>query len=501
MASLTLKVRNYRAIPYRRPLEFEIGKGITFFLGPNNVGKSSLIKMFYELRAAFASVLTNQPKQTVSLTTIADELFNQGSEERAIEIRIIKGSSDLQVRIEQEGDQSQKRYTVSSIRTIGKEGELNEILDDVKGLFVESLFIPSIRPMTLRTHDSKIKDVTVSSSLISEIAQWQTGHSLKRKQEFAELEAGLGELFSTDDFRIEVGGVSGNLQLRIDGKFFGIDDLGDGVAHFIFALANALFRKPAYVLIDEPEIGLHPRLQQTFVRALAAKATRGLIAASHSLGLARSSADRIFTVEKDLSGVTIREFGDNPRYSPRITDSLHELGYSQFVELGGDCILLVEGRTDIKAFREILRKFNAEQKVIIWHLGGSGFLDSGDVTQELSEVKRLNPRKVAVVFDSERTSASAPLAQKFENFKTRAEEIGYSVYATDLHSTENYVSQAALDTVFPTQNFRALGPFEKFDKTKPHWGKSENWKLFREMSREDVEKTGIGAFLIKELLS
>src|SRR2546430_1068189 len=54
VASLTLNIRNYRAIPYRKPLEFEIGKGITFFLGPNNVGKSSLIKIFFELREAFS---------------------------------------------------------------------------------------------------------------------------------------------------------------------------------------------------------------------------------------------------------------------------------------------------------------------------------------------------------------------------------------------------------------------------------------------------------------
>ena len=501
MASLTLNIRNYRAIPYRKPLEFEIVKGITFFLGPNNVGKTSLIKMFFELRAAFGPVVKNEPKATVSLPTLADELFNQNSQERVIEICASKGGSSVKIEIRPYGDQNNKQYEVTSARTLGNPDELSSLVDEVKALFVESIFIPSLRPMTLRTHDSKIKDVTVSTSLISTISQWQTGHKLRQKQQFAELEAELGELFSLKNFRIEVSSGMGNLQIRFDDQYFWIDDLGDGLAHFIFSLTNALFQKPAYVLIDEPEIGLHSRLQQSFVRALAAKASCGLIAASHSIGLARSTADRIFTVEKGANGITIREFGDNPRYSPHITDSLHELGYSQFVELGGDCILLVEGRTDIKAFREILRKFNAEHRFIIWHLGGSGFLDSGDVTEELSEVMRLNPRKVAVIFDSERTSENAPLAQKFEDFKIRAEKLGYLVFATDLHSTENYISQSAIDTVFPTHGYHALGPFEKFDKTKSHWGKGENWKLFREMSRDEIERTGIGSFVVKHLLT
>lgn len=132
-------------------------------------------------------------------------------------------------------------------------------VENAKG--IQNLSMPyTVFCEKIRTHEPKIKDVTVGESLIGMISQWQTGHSLKQKREFAELEAELGELFSADDFRIEVGRGSGNLQLRIDGKFFGIDDLGDGVAHFIFALSNALFQKPAYVLIDEPEIGLHPRL-------------------------------------------------------------------------------------------------------------------------------------------------------------------------------------------------------------------------------------------------
>lgn len=532
MASLNLKIRNYRAIPYRKPLELEISKGITFFLGPNNVGKSSLIRMFFELRPAFLALAEalrrNEPNEAtqaffenqlgrapnhsevlenarfelpVSLPVLSDELLNQQSEERLLQIDASLGESWVSVEISPHPDQNQKLYTLKNDHSAGKPENVKAVFAALDALFAKSVLIPSLRPVSLQTHDPKIRDANVGRSLISMIGQWQTGHSLSQKRQFGKLEAELGELFSVNDFRIEVSSASGNLQIRFDNQIFWIDDLGDGIAHFIFALANALFQKPTYVLIDEPENGLHPRLQQTFIRALAAKSTHGLIAASHSIGLARSTADRIYTVAKEKSGVTVRTFGDNQRYTPNITDSLHELGYAQFVELGGDCILLVEGQTDIKAFREILRKFNAEQNFIIWHLGGSGFLDSGEVTHELMEVKRLNPRKVAVIFDSERTSENAPLAKKFQDFKDAAEKLDYLVFPTDLHSTENYISQSALDTVYPTQGYRALTPFENFKKVQPHWGKKSNWKLFREMSREEIEKSALGKFIVENLLS
>ena len=107
----------------------------------------------------------------------------------------------------------------------------------------------------------------------------------------------------------------------------------------------------------------------------------------------------------------------------------------------------------------------------------------------------------AVIFDSERTAANAPLAKKFQDFKDAAEKLGYLVFPTDLHSTENYITQSAIDAVYPTQGYRALTPFEDFKKVQPHWGKKNNWKLFREMSREDIEKTGLGIFIKTNLLS
>jgi hypothetical protein len=225
------------------------------------------------------------------------------------------------------------------------------------------------------------------------------------------------------------------------------------------------------------------------VRALAAKVKRGLIASSHSVGLARSTYDaQVLSLTRLPAGYfELKPFGEH--YTPTISQSINELGYTQFSEIGGNNILLVEGRTDIKSFREILRKFGIDTNFIIVSLGGGEFIvaDQTKIKDELSELKRLNAKSYSVIFDSELTSAGGVMANKFIDFKNCCESLGFEVFPTDCHSTENYISQSSLDKVFGLGKHRALLPFENF-KADPSniWSKDKNWLLFREMTKSEL---------------
>src|SRR5712692_1820160 len=50
---IRLTVRNYRCFPATRPARFSLRPGFTSFIGVNNAGKSTLLKMLYELRDVF----------------------------------------------------------------------------------------------------------------------------------------------------------------------------------------------------------------------------------------------------------------------------------------------------------------------------------------------------------------------------------------------------------------------------------------------------------------
>jgi hypothetical protein len=157
--------------------------------------------------------------------------------------------------------------------------------------------------------------------------------------------------------------------------------------------------------------------------------------------------------------------------------------------------LLVEGRTDIKSFREILRKFGLEQHFLIWSLNGSDWIkaDPAKIADELNELKRLNALSISVIFDSERTAAGRELSVELKRFHDLCTDLGFYVFPTDRHSTENYITQAALDQISP--NHTALEPFEKFGTNKPKWDKSKNWLMFEKMHGRDFNGTGLQEFI------
>ena len=51
---LRLTLSNFRCFSEEQPAVFEIGPGFTGFIGPNNAGKSTVLKFFYEVRSAFS---------------------------------------------------------------------------------------------------------------------------------------------------------------------------------------------------------------------------------------------------------------------------------------------------------------------------------------------------------------------------------------------------------------------------------------------------------------
>jgi ABC-type siderophore export system fused ATPase/permease subunit len=59
VAALAITFQNYRGFSIENPVTLEIDDGITFLLGVNNVGKSSLIRAFYELRPFIDQPLLN----------------------------------------------------------------------------------------------------------------------------------------------------------------------------------------------------------------------------------------------------------------------------------------------------------------------------------------------------------------------------------------------------------------------------------------------------------
>ncbi|MGE3822667.1 MAG: ATP-dependent endonuclease [Bacteroidia bacterium] len=495
-------IQNYRSFDSHNPITIDIEPGITFILGINNIGKSNLLKLFYELRNMLGVRSTQDKVNIMSPANNVNysNIINQKSE--SDEIKLIAEFNDVAFTFgikpylsnpnNKEFSFSLKKYNYGNSVLSYKE------LGFVFELFTKSMYVGSFRTPFFQT-SANYFDIDIGHTFITTWDNWANGEDISCRNKIRALKNELKELFGFSHFEVSVNQSKTSLLVETDNGSFNLDELGGGVGHFILVLANALIRQPSFILIDEPENALHPKMQEIFIRTLASKAKYGLIATSHSIALARSTADKIYNLSKNDNGrISLTPFGDH--YKPSVLNSINELGYSQFVELGGNNILLVEGRTDIKAFKEILRKYNIEQHFIIMDLGGSNFISEKSY-DDLSELKRLNAKSYSVIFDSEKESIDQELKEPLKKFKDACETLGFQVFPTEYHSTENYITQDALDKIVGS-NHKALGNFENFQKipNEKKWGKALNWKMFREMNKSDFEGTLLDKFIIDNLL-
>lgn len=501
MPLLSLTLKNYRPFALDAPVTLELSEGITFLLGVNNVGKSALLRSFFELRpvmnaAHLGNGIGRDVRYDIQLPKPFHQLVHRETPDQPIFVDVTSAGAGWRLQIRPLNANLETPSCFVNATPIGV--ATNDTVEVVNAFFNNSMYVGPFRTSSAQV-SAALYDVAVGNQFVQTWDAWSNGDRIDHSEQVRVLVKELRELFGFRELAVSVSQGKDQLYITTEDGRFSLSELGDGIAHYIIVLGNAMTRRPAVVLIDEPEIGLHPRMQEIFVRTLATKTRFGVAATSHSIGLARSVADRLLTITREPNGRRrCVPFGEHR--TETLIQSISELGYSQYAELGGNNLLLVEGRTDIKSFREILRKFEVEQHFIIWSLNGSDWLKASkeNVVDELAELKRLNPKSISVVFDSERSTPEMDFDPALKGFHDICRELGFNVFPTDRHSTENYVSQSALDSILPGHT--ALEPFEPFGASKPKWDKNKNWLLFREMTRQDFESTGLGQFISQTLL-
>src|SRR4029077_11035623 len=138
-------------------------------------------------------------------------------------------------------------------------------------------------------------------------------------------------IFGFSDLQINPAPDDQTLQVFLDGRSYNLMELGSGLTQFILVLANSAINTRKYILIDEPELNLHPSLQLDFLTTLGSYATEGILFATHSIGLARAAADSIISVRGLADGLSDAKSIED---TPRLAEFLGEMSYSGYRELG-----------------------------------------------------------------------------------------------------------------------------------------------------------------------
>jgi len=174
----------------------------------------------------------------------------------------------------------------------------------------------------------------------------------------------------------------------VNGQPFALHEQGAGLPQFIVTFGTAATRSPSLILIDEPELNLHPSLQVDFLTTLATFASEGVVFATHSMGLARTMADTIYSLQQRGGSSVVRSY----ETTPNLQEIAGELSFSAYREFGYDRLLLVEGPTDVRTIQQLLRKINKAHKVVAFPLLGHAFA-SGEYQEALVELQRMHRAK------------------------------------------------------------------------------------------------------------
>jgi energy-coupling factor transporter ATP-binding protein EcfA2 len=350
-----------------------------------------------------------------------------------------------------------------------------------------SIYIGPFRN-AVNTGAGRYYDLSIGTEFINVWHEWKTGENKAAALAVERVTEDIRRIFGFKKLEIAASQRLNTLQVAVNGKPYKLRELGAGLAQFILVFGGAAFRKPEYIFIDEPELNLHPSMQIDFLTSLASYANKGVVFATHSIGLARTVGDRIYSLKRRGDEVQCTLFEQTPNYA----EFVGELSFSSFKELGCSQILLVEGVTDVRTVQQFLRMINKDHQVVILPLGGDQ-LARANMEVELAEMKRITPN-VAALVDSEKVSIESEPAARRKSFADSCGRLGFKVCLTRLRAIENYLSDRAIKLV-KGEKYKALKPYEKLEESELPWAKQENWRIAREMSWEELKNTDVGTFL------
>lgn len=406
MALQSIEILGYRGFKKKAHIDLAIpngetpGSGLTLITGPNNAGKSSILECMrarggYET-PSFSAGVRNVSVDRVEITYVFD-----GQAETIQSIR--KGSSETSVT----GIKSSaKIFVLPSRRAFNPYFSRSVYTRDQH---IQNSGLPSQRSAILSGFEYRLFNILrdqathrAFNQLVSEVLGFEPEWSIDQSEQ--------GTYFL---------------------KFFSAkhshssDGMGEGIVS-IFAIIDSLYdSSPSdIVVIDEPELSLHPTLQKRLARLLLRlSADRQIIISTHSpyfvdLKGIQGGAQLVRVVSGDegtevhaLSSSSIsaiNALSQGNLYNPHVFGlDARELFFQE------DGIILAEGQEDVLLLPNIAEQL---QETVLGHFFGWGVGGAGNIKHICRILSDLGFKKVAAVLDGDKLKEVKELNEQFPEY-------------------------------------------------------------------------------------
>lgn len=246
------------------------------------------------------------------------------------------------------------------------------------------------------------------------------------------------------------------------------DKLGNGTQQFISFLLLFMLPRNCIYLIDEPENGLHPELQQIFLKfikdvVLTDKMyTKQFFFATHSASFIDFSVPaNVLLLSKSSKEIVI-----NPINEINFQIIREDLGYSPSALFQSNGIIWVEGSSEKDYVKMLLSCFGYDvekERIMIVPFFGDNNLISGHLTFDI--LKQINPN-FSVMMDSDKSDKNMQINKKKSLCKEDFESKGIKFWLyKEFRDIEGILPQEFLNYHFKIDTNKGpdykKGPFEK----------------------------------------
>ncbi len=290
------------------------------------------------------------------------------------------------------------------------------------------------------------------------------------RKDFVDLQDFMKFLLDDDSIQIDIPNDNSTINVRSGHSYVPIEALGSGIHEAFLLAAAVVLRQDHTILLEEPEVHLHPALQKKFMQFLLNRNSGQIFITTHSASIIDIEGVNVFHVQSESGHAKIR---------PIITErerhhSCSELGYRASELVQANFVVWVEGPSDRVYLNAWLSQSAPElqegRHYSIMFYGGKLLSHLSMQHESVEEFVRLLPicRSAAILIDSDRSKVRERLRDTKERVLTEVQENGGFSWVTCGREIENYYSVADREKAISSihRNFARL--CEKKDKfSKP----------------------------------